>query len=102
MKKPRVLAIETGGTIAQKRGNDGIFRPVESSVVKRVKGFRKFVHEKVERLPRLIDSTNMLTDQRAALARMIYERADQFDGFVIVHGTDTMADTAAALTFMLQ
>ncbi|VVB58075.1 Glutamyl-tRNA(Gln) amidotransferase subunit D [Candidatus Anstonella stagnisolia] len=102
MNKPRVLVIETGGTIAQKRGRDGIFRPTEKTITPMVRGIRKFADVQVERLPKLIDSTNMLTDQRASLATMIYKRAHEFDGFVIVHGTDTMADTAASLTFMLQ
>ncbi len=49
-----------------------------------------------------IDSTNMLTSQRAELATYIYESAHKFDGFVISHGTDTTSDTAAALTYMVQ
>jgi len=102
MAKPRVLVIETGGTIAQKRGRDGVFRPADECVTPRVKGISRIADIQVERLSRLIDSTNMLTDERAALAEKVYANAEEYDGFVIVHGTDTMADTAAALTFMIQ
>lgn len=100
--KPRVLVIETGGTIAQVRGRDGIWRAGNDPVTPKIKGLGRIADVKVERLATLIDSTNMLTDQRAKLARMVYEKRTEFDGFVIIHGTDTMADSAAALTFMLQ
>jgi len=102
MSKPKILIIETGGTVAQKRGEDGVFRPIEESVTDKIKGINEFADLKVERIPKLIDSTNMLTEQRSFLAKQIYQNVDDFDGFVVVHGTDTMADSAAALTFMLQ
>ena len=98
----KILVIETGGTIAQKKGRDGVFRPTGSPITPLVRGLAKFAEIQVEQLPKLIDSTNMLTDQRAALAKKIYQVAYKYDGYVIVHGTDTMADTAAALTFMIQ
>jgi L-asparaginase len=46
--------------------------------------------------------TNMTTEYRAAIATEIYRRHHEFDGFVVLHGTDTMADTACALTYMIQ
>ncbi len=101
-EKPRVLVIETGGTIMQKRGRDGIFRPTDKPITPLVSGLGKYADVQVEHLRRLIDSTNMLTDQRAAIAEKICKFAFKYDGFVVVHGTDTMADTAAALTFMVQ
>ncbi len=67
-----------------------------------VKGISKIADVEVERLPKLIDSTNMTTKERAELAEKIYKNASKFDGFVIIHGTDSMVETGAALTFMVQ
>lgn len=49
----------------------------------------------------VIDSSNMSPDTWLEIARAVQKRYDQFDGFVIIHGTDTMAYTASALPFML-
>lgn len=49
-----------------------------------------------------IDSANMDPDHWAMIARSIEENYDRFDGFVVLHGTDTMAFTASALSFMLE
>ena len=48
-----------------------------------------------------IDSSNMTPDRWLTIARAIAARYDAFDGFVITHGTDTMAYTAAALAYLL-
>ena len=50
----------------------------------------------------ILDSSNMRPAHWLAIARDIVARADEFDGFVVVHGTDTMAYTASALAFMLR
>ncbi len=106
LQKPRIYVLETGGTIAQKKTviAKGIsaHRPIQDSVVKKVKGVNKLADVKVELLPKLIDSTNMLTHQRIMLAKKLYANHRHFDGFVILHGTDTMAETAAFLTFALR
>lgn len=49
-----------------------------------------------------LDSTNMGPEHWQQIAREVYRRLDAFDGFVITHGTDTMAYTAAALSLMLR
>lgn len=49
-----------------------------------------------------IDSTEMETSHRAKMAQLLYDNRNQFDGFLILQGTDTMTDTAAALNYMLQ
>ena len=49
-----------------------------------------------------IDSTDMEPSHWEGLARLISDRMDDFDGFLVLHGTDTMAYTASALSFMLQ
>lgn len=48
-----------------------------------------------------LDSSNMGLEHWQKLARMVYENYDNYDGFVILHGSDTMAYTASALSFML-
>ncbi len=101
--KPKILIIQTGGTLSQEKGEDGAYRPSSQSLNK--------ILEKIplDSLAEIntdgnsnIDSTNMETSHRANLARMIYKNYRNYDGFVILHGTDTMADTAAALNYMLQ
>ena len=50
----------------------------------------------------VIDSSNMTPEHWMKLARMIHQNLDAFDGFVVLHGTDTLAYTASALPFMLE
>lgn len=50
----------------------------------------------------LLDSANMTPDDWFKIAKDIAARYDHYDGFVVLHGTDTMAYTASALPFMLQ
>ena len=49
-----------------------------------------------------IDSSNMKPENWSTLAQLIRDNYDQYDGFVVLHGSDTMAYTASALSFMLQ
>ena len=49
-----------------------------------------------------IDSSNVTPELWVKLARIIRDRYDSFDGFVVLHGTDTMAYTASALSFMIE
>jgi len=50
----------------------------------------------------LLDSSNVSVDEWNEIGRIIYESYDKYSGFVILHGTDTMAYTASALSFMLE
>ena len=50
----------------------------------------------------ILDSSNMTPEIWAELALLIKNKYDEFDGFVILHGSDTMAFTASALSFMLE
>lgn len=50
----------------------------------------------------LLDSSNMTIDDWVLIAQNIKREYHRFDGFVILHGTDTMAYTASALSFMLE
>lgn len=100
-KIKKILLIKTGGTIAQERGLDGVFRPSDKEYMDEIKGIHDLA-EIVVAHPANIDSTNMETSHRAMLAELIHKNYRDYDGFVIVHGTDTMADTAASLNYMLQ
>lgn len=99
MKK--VLIIDTGGTISQKPDNTGVLKPSVTEYVDMVPNLDKLAELSFTRMDR-IDSTDMTTEYRAAIATEIYKRHHEFDGFVILHGTDTMADTACALSYMIQ
>ena len=50
----------------------------------------------------MLDSSNMQPEEWSAIARRVYERRKEYDGIVIIHGTDTLAYTASALSFALQ
>ena len=99
MKK--VLIIDTGGTISQKPDNSGILKPSVSDYIDQVPNIEKLADLTFCKMER-IDSTDMTTEYRTKIATEIYKRHHEFDGFVILHGTDTMADTACALTYMIQ
>jgi len=50
----------------------------------------------------LIDSSNMMISDWVKIAKTIEENYNYYDGFIVLHGTDTMAYTASALSFMLE
>ncbi|XP_074852507.1 60 kDa lysophospholipase [Carettochelys insculpta] len=76
-------------------------RPSETLVLPLSKQNKRIVYTIQELLP-LLDSSNMTTDDWAKIARELEEYYEQYDGFVILHGTDTMAYTASALSFMCE
>ena len=100
MKK--ILMIATGGTIASKEGADGL---TPAMTGEELASFVPGIEDKCE-LDILqlmnIDSTNMRPRQWVEIRDAIMERYGSYDGFVILHGTDTMAYTAAALSYLIQ
>ena len=100
----RVLVLHTGGTIGMERGTDG-YRPMPgfAAVLRRhldgVPGLPAF--ELVE-LAQPIDSANLQPAHWTTIAAELVARWDDYRGFVVLHGTDTMAWTASALSFMLR
>ncbi len=97
-----ILLIATGGTIACKRGESGL-KPVLSSeeLLAFVPSAKAFCLADTLQLFN-IDSTNIQPKHWLAIAGAIEEHYDDYDGFVICHGTDTMAYTAAALSYLIQ
>ena len=98
----RILMIGTGGTIASQISQDGL-RPALSSeqLLSFVPKVSEFCHVDCIQLFSL-DSTNIRPENWVMLARAVQEHYDRYDGFVISHGTDTMAYTAAALSYLIQ
>ena len=102
--RSKVLIIYTGGTFGMSHDNDGALIPFDFSEI-------------IEHLPILktmgleltvisfevpIDSSNINPEHWKLLAQLIYDSYANYDGFVVLHGTDTMAFTASALSFMLE
>ncbi len=100
--KPRVLFVSTGGTLAMRRGEPGPLAPSEiaEDVLPWVPGLDDEVDVTAETLCNL-DSSDIGPDHWERLAVHVDRRIDEFDGVVVIHGTDTMAWTASALSFML-
>ena len=100
MKK--ILMLGTGGTIACKRGEYGL-KPLISSdeLLSYVPDAAQFCQADSLQILN-IDSTNMQPKHWLAMAEAIETHYEEYDGFVICHGTDTMAYTAAALSYLIQ
>ena len=97
-----ILLIATGGTIASKRSDRGL-KPLISSeeLLSYVPAAKEFCRADALQLMNL-DSTNIQPKHWLAMAKAVEEHYDQYDGFVICHGTDTMAYTAAAMSYLVQ
>ena len=104
-KKPSILIIYTGGTIGmvQKSAN-GTLAPVKFDQIKEeVPDLRRLdVNLKVVTFSPPIDSSNITPSIWIKLAKTIERNYHKYDGFVILHGTDTMAYTASALSYMFE
>ena len=99
-QKKHILLLTTGGTIACSPGEEGL-EPQSSGVMEReIQQLRTFYDITVEDVL-CLDSSNIRPEEWQQIARHIYERRGGFDGIVVSHGTDTMAYTASAVTFML-
>lgn len=103
--RPSVLIIYTGGTIGMaERQEDGSLVPVNfDELSKEIPSLENFGYEisSISFQP-VIDSSNITPEFWYLLASTIEEEYEAYDGFVILHGTDTMAYTASMLSFMLE
>ncbi|XP_025073907.1 L-asparaginase isoform X2 [Pogonomyrmex barbatus] len=125
----RVLVLYTGGTIGMMRNEQGALVPITNAFVKNLRKYpqlydreyaekrfgamgplvlpvtatdsRRVVYSVFE-YSNLCDSSNMTMDEWIRIANDIKESYERFDGFVILHGTDTLSYTASALSFMLE
>jgi len=99
-----ILVIYTGGTIGMKEDpKDLTLKPFDfSQIQEEVPEIRKFgVKVDTYTFDPLIDSSDVEPGMWVRLANLIKEKYDSYDGFVILHGTDTMAYSASAISFML-
>ena len=97
-----ILMIATGGTIASLDNGSGLHPEITSDEILR------YVPEvsdicKVDTLQLMnLDSTNVMPEHWLKISGVIESHYDDYDGFVITHGTDTMAYTTAALSYLIQ
>lgn len=101
----KVLLIYTGGTIGMGRSQKtGALEPLDfNHLLDNVPEFA-YIETDVDiyQFDAPIDSSDMSTPAWADLVHIIADRYERYDGFVILHGTDTMAYTASALSYMLE
>jgi L-asparaginase len=98
----RVLLIHTGGTLGMRGRRPHALKPGAffKTLKQRVPELFDLAHVELELFSN-IDSSEMQPERWSALATALYARLPSFDGAVVTHGTDTLAWTASALSFML-
>ncbi len=100
MKK--ILLIATGGTIASEETGEGLAPGITAAgLLSRLSGVDPTVAVETWELLAL-DSTNIRPEHWLMIANCVRETFEAYDGFVVTHGTDTLAYTAAALSYLIQ
>ena len=98
--KKHILLLTTGGTIASMPGGEGL-EPRRAEVMEReLEQLRSYYTITVEDVM-CLDSSNIRPEEWQRIAEHIFRLREGYDGIVVSHGTDTMAYTASAVTFML-
>jgi len=102
----RVYIAYTGGTIGMMKTAEG-YAPVAGYLGQQMERIPDFADPQVpeyhlEEYEPLLDSANMAPANWLRISKDIRRNYDDFDGFVVLHGTDTMAYTASALSFLLE
>lgn len=106
MQKKSIYVAYTGGTIGMQRSENG-YIPVSGHLQRQLALMPEFHRPEMpdftlHAYEPLIDSSDMTPEDWQHIANDIEVNYDKYDGFVILHGTDTMAFTASALSFMLE
>ena len=97
-----ILLIGTGGTIVSKETHEGLIPVMNTSeLLNSIPELKNICHIDTIQLYN-IDSTNITPNHWIEIAHTIQENYDKYDGFVITHGTDTMAYTSSALSYLIQ
>ena len=103
MKKASILIIYTGGTIGMRRNENGTLVPFDFNTIEQeFPAVRNLNVDISVHKMEAIDSSNVTPARWSELAHIIADNYDQYNGFVVLHGTDTMSYTASALSFMLE
>lgn len=98
----RILLIATGGTIASRKTDDGLTPQLTpQELLSYIPDAISLCHIDTTQ-PINLDSTNIWPEHWLLLSKLIEEQYDRYDGFVICHGTDTLAYTASALSYLIQ
>ena len=99
-----VLLIYTGGTIGMYKTPEGSLKPFDlETLSQQIPELNTFdIDIKAISIDQPIDSSNMSKEVWVQLAQLIEKEYNNYNGFVILHGSDTMAYTASALSFMLE
>lgn len=104
--KKHVYIIYTGGTIGMRPTPEG-YAPAPGYLADQIVAMPELTNDlmpevEIKEYDPLLDSANMTPDDWYKIAQDIGRHYQQYDGFIVLHGTDTMAYTASALPFMLQ
>ncbi|OUQ80683.1 asparaginase [Flavonifractor sp. An100] len=98
----RILMLATGGTIASKESGHGLSPAITSEeILGYVPAVGELCQVEARQLMNL-DSTNITPSHWLEIAKAIQDAYQDYDGFVVTHGTDTMAYTAAGLSYLIQ
>jgi L-asparaginase len=103
--KKRVYIVYTGGTIGMQRTKSG-YVPHSGSLQRQMAEMPELRHASmpaytIHEYDPLLDSSNMTPTEWVKIANDVAANYERYDGFVVLHGTDTMAYTASALPFLL-
>lgn len=97
-----ILLVATGGTIASGKSSEGLTPKIDSEqLLKYVPEVKEFCHVTAYQLLN-IDSSNIQPEDWIEISKYIAKHYEEYDGFVITHGTDTMSYTAAMLSYLIQ
>lgn len=99
-----ILIIYTGGTLGMVHDEKGALVPFDfGSILNHVPSLRKLeLNLTVISFKEPIDSSNINPDDWVKIGQIIFDNYNDFNGFVVLHGTDTMAFSASAMSFMLE
>jgi len=100
----KILLIYTGGTIGMEKNDKGALEPMDFSDLISLIPALKQLGVTIDTFPfsEPIDSSNIEADFWQKIANTVIDNYNEYSGFVILHGTDTMAYTSSVLSFMLQ
>ncbi|MBE6663716.1 MAG: asparaginase [Ruminococcaceae bacterium] len=104
--KKRICLIHAGGTIGMVKGKNGYF-PKEGyleTILDTIADLKTEIMPEIDfyEMSPLLDSSDMAVEDWNRIGEEVAKRYASYDGFVILHGTDTMAYTSSALSFMLE